>query len=109
VSVRNVLFGTVLVAGLWQGHEQWLLRPVHPLDGAIAPLEPLQTDASESQELPFGRWRLAPRAHYEITARILSREDYHFDAIADLIPEDLALGWGPMSDNRILQRFEISQ
>ena len=50
----------------------------------------------------------APRALY-ITARILGREDYHFDLLSDLIPEDLALGWGPMSDNRILRLFEITQ
>ena len=29
--------------------------------------------------------------------------------IADLVPEDLALGWGPMSDNTVLTHFEISQ
>jgi len=109
VSVRNVLYGVVLVGGLWQGHEQWLLRPVHPPNGVIAPLDPRQTDLPESQPLPHGRWQLTPRAQYDITARILSREDYHFDAIADLVPEDLALGWGPMSDNRMLQQFDISQ
>lgn len=55
------------------------------------------------------RWTLTPRARYDITARILSRENYRFDAMSDLVPEDLALGWGPMSDNQILQDFEISQ
>jgi hypothetical protein len=28
---------------------------------------------------------------------------------ADLAPEDLALGWGPMSDNQVLRTLEISQ
>jgi len=28
---------------------------------------------------------------------------------SDLIPEDLALGWGPMSDNRVLRKIDISQ
>ena len=32
------------------------------------------------EAVPHGRWLLTPRAHYDITARILSREDYHFDA-----------------------------
>ena len=48
-------------------------------------------------------------ATYQITARILSVERYHFDFLAALIPEDLALGWGPMSDSRILDNMEISQ
>ena len=50
-----------------------------------------------------------PRAHYDITARILGKETYRVDPLADLIPEDLALGWGPMSDNQILAAFDISQ
>jgi hypothetical protein len=56
-----------------------------------------------------GHWTLTVRADYQITARILARERYHFDALSDLVPEDLALGWGPMSDNRILRAVDISQ
>jgi len=109
MSVRNFLFVVLLIGGLWQGHEQWLLRPVHPPDGAIAPLEPLQTNVRDAETVQHGRWLLTPRAHYDITARLLSREDYRFDALSDLIPEDLALGWGPMSDNQMLKGFDISQ
>lgn len=104
-----MLYAALVVGGLWQGHEQWVLRPVHPPDGAIAPLEPQQSDLADAAPVPHGRWLLTPRAHYDITARILGREDYHFDALSDLIPEDLALGWGPMSDNRLLEQFDISQ
>jgi hypothetical protein len=46
---------------------------------------------------------------YDITARILSTERYRFDALAALAPEDLALGWGPMSDNTVLETVDISQ
>jgi hypothetical protein len=52
---------------------------------------------------------LTPRAHYDITARILSRENYSFDPLSDLISEDLALGWGVMSDNQTLRFFKITQ
>jgi len=83
---------------------------VHPSDGPIAPADPQQTDIEGPPVVTtLGRWRLTPRARYDITARILSREDYHFDLLSGLIPEDLALGWGPMSDNRILSGFEITQ
>jgi hypothetical protein len=69
----------------------------------------VQTDLTGAFPIQHGRWTLTPRASYDITARILSREDYHFDALSDLAPEDLALGWGFMSDNRILSAFEIAQ
>jgi hypothetical protein len=79
------------------------------VDGAIAPNEPLQTDVHGAPAIALGHWTLRPRATYDITARILSREDYRFDPISDLAPLDLALGWGAMSDNRVLKAFEISQ
>jgi hypothetical protein len=109
MSWRSVIWGVLVVLALWQCSSQWRLRPVHPPDGALAPEEPLQTDLDDAQPLAHGRWTLTPRARYDITARILSREDYRFDMIADLVPEDLALGWGAMSDNRVLRSFRIDQ
>lgn len=109
MSLRAILIVAVAAIGLWQGYDRWQLRPVHPPDGPIAPDDPRQTDGGTEPATTLGRWRLTPRARYDITARILSREDYAFDPLADLIPEDLALGWGPMSDNRVLGAFEITQ
>ncbi len=108
---RRVLFIAVLLASLWHFWQRWQLRPVHPADGPIAPAEPVQTDvdAASAPTALLGRWKLTPRAYYDITARILSREDYRFDPMSDLVPEDLALGWGPMSDNRVLRAFKITQ
>jgi hypothetical protein len=88
---------------------QWEHRAIHPADGAIAPDEPLQTDANGAPVIVLGRWTLTPRATYDITARILGREDYRFDPISGLAPMDLALGWGPLSDNRVLKALKISQ
>ncbi len=82
---------------------------MHPRDGILAAADPLQTDYGASAPVSMGRWTLTPRARYEITARVLARERYYVDALSDLIPEDLALGWGPMSDNRILRTIDISQ
>jgi hypothetical protein len=40
---------------------------------------------------------------------MLSAERYRWDGGADLVPVDLALGWGPMSDSAMLERFEVTQ
>src|SRR6516162_8105801 len=109
MTLRPILLIALATAGLWQGFNSWQLRPVHPADGPIAPDDPRQADVETPQITTLGRWRLTPRARYDVTARILSREDYHFDPLSDLIPEDLALGWGPMSDNRVLRAFKITQ
>jgi hypothetical protein len=109
MDLRAALFCALTVVGLWHGWRQWELRAIHPPDGQIAPLNPVQSDIDASDSVPHGRWQLTRRARYDITARILSREDYRFDMLADLVPEDLALGWGPMSDNQVLKHFDISQ
>jgi hypothetical protein len=107
--LRTAFIVALAGAGVWQGYNRWQLRPVHPPEGPIAPDDPLQADADGASPAVLGRWRLTPRARYDITARILAREDYRFDRLSDLIPEDLALGWGPMSDNKVIRAFDISQ
>ena len=109
VNLRALLMTSLVAACLWNGWHRFERRPVHPIDGQIAPDEPVQSAASAAGPVRMGHWTLTPRAAYNITARILSREDYHFDALSELVPEDLALGWGPMSDNAVLAHFEITQ
>lgn len=93
----------------WGGYDWFVSRPVDAPEGMLAAGEPQQRDLLDVQTLQFGRWTLTPRAHYELTARVLGNEHYRFDALGPLIPEDLALGWGPMSDSRILRSLDITQ
>jgi hypothetical protein len=109
MHVRTALLAAMLLFGTYNAWQRWESRPVHPLDGTLAPDDPVQTDIDRAAPVRHGRWLLTPRASYDVTARILSREDYRFDRLADLVPEDLALGWGPMSDNHVLAAFDISQ
>ena len=109
MSGRRALFGVLVLAGAWQAWSQWELRPLHPEDGVLAPAEPVQTDMAKATPMVRGRWTLTPRARYDITARVLGHEDYRFDALASLAPEDLALGWGAMSDNRVLKALSFEQ
>jgi hypothetical protein len=104
--IFKVIFGAYIAWGAWH----WIAdRPVHPPDGILAHDDPLQSDIANGETLHVGHWTLTVRANYQITARVLGRESYRFDALSDLIPEDLALGWGPISDNRILRTVEVSQ
>ncbi len=108
--MSNRFLRLALVIYLAWGGWHWLTtRPVHPPDGILAQEDPLQIDLESGPEIRLGRWTLTERATYSVTARVLGSERYHFDALADLVPEDLALGWGPMSDNRVLRDIDISQ
>ena len=107
---RHPLLKVILLAYIGWGAWNWYFdRPFHQPDGILAADDPRQTDVPTGDKVRVGRWTLTVRADYQITARILARERYHFDALSDLVPEDLALGWGPMSDNQILRAIHISQ
>jgi hypothetical protein len=89
----------------------WLLRDdtiVHG-PGVVAPEQPLQSEAGIDEPFDLRGYTINPLARFELTARVLGREDYRLGREADLSPLDLALGWGPMSDERVLEHIDISQ
>jgi hypothetical protein len=101
------LVSAYVVWGAWNWFEN---RPVHPPDGVLAPDDPVQTNiVGDAEVTQLANWTLHSRARYRITARVLGVERYSIDTLAKLVPEDLALGWGPMSDSRTLAAFDISQ
>ncbi|WP_109124094.1 hypothetical protein [Dyella sp. C11] len=106
---RLVLIGLLLVALL--GGAQWWRhhRPESPAPGVLALEAPTQINLNPGSTLRHGDVTLVTRARFELTARVLSREDYHFDAGASIAPIDLALGWGRMSDSSVLSQIQITQ
>ena len=40
---------------------------------------------------------------------MLHRKVYSYDTQSKLVPVDLAIGWGPMSDQRVLNQLSITQ
>jgi hypothetical protein len=77
--------------------------------GELAPDVPEQTLLDRAEQISHGDFLLQPRARYDIEARVLSVERYRTDGGSDLSPIDFAMGWGPMSDTAMLDRFRIKQ
>jgi hypothetical protein len=98
----------VLLIG-WGGLHHWRHRDVTQPPGVLAPDAPHQVNLTDGASLHRDGMTLATRAYIDLTARVLSREDYTWDAGAKLAPVDLALGWGRMSDSAVLANFDISQ
>ena len=84
-------------------------RPVERAPGVLAPGDPLQQELAGAAPLRHQDYELTPRAAFSLDARVLSAETYRWDGGADLAPVDLALGWGPMSDSAMLERFKVTQ
>jgi hypothetical protein len=87
----------------------WSQRAVSHGPGVIAPNAPEQEALGDAGPFDYQGYTLQPLARFSVEARVLSREDYHFDAGAGLAPVDLALGWGPMSDETVIAQLSISQ
>jgi hypothetical protein len=65
--------------------------------------DPVQTAVSKDEavihwETKSYKWELTPRAQFQVTGRVLSRQLYTNDWQAEIAPLDLALGWGELSD-----------
>jgi hypothetical protein len=54
-------------------------------------------------------YRITPLAEFEAKALVLHLKRYHSGRESDLSPIDLALGWGPMSDQSVVDQLDISQ
>ncbi len=102
---KGVLIAVLIGYGSFHHYHN---RPVTHGAGEIAPSEPIQSNSS-ADSIQLNGFMLTALADYSIEARVLSREDYSVGMASKLSPTDLALGWGPMSDEAILNKVDISQ
>lgn len=70
--------------------------------------DPAQEETDRSAWTMPGGIQVQPLAEYEVEARVLSREDYS-DQGSFASPMDLALGWGPMSRQTVIDQLHITQ
>jgi hypothetical protein len=102
----SVLLAIVL-AGFTYGY---LHRPLSYPPGVLVESDPQQIALSDAEApIEHGDYHLKPLARFSLDARILHRKTYGYDRGAKLVPVDLAVGWGAMSDQAVLDRLKISQ
>lgn len=101
-----VVLACILAAGWWLGGA----GAVSQAPGVLVPYEPRQY-ALTATVPPMQRegFTIVAVATIELSARVLSREDYRFDTGAAVAPVDLTLGWGRMSDSAVLSRIRLTQ
>ncbi|MFZ1639928.1 MAG: hypothetical protein WAV07_00530 [Candidatus Contendobacter sp.] len=104
---RACLLLLICALGAWFA---WRDRSIERSPGVLAPNDPRQQpmDAA-APAFRKNSYEIKVLAEFAVEARVLGREDYRFDAGAELAPVDLALGWGPMSDSAVLAQIAIHQ
>ena len=107
-----VLAGTVLVLFLCRGSLTLALLEHRPASRPNTSGEPEQTaDSKPSFEHRAGRrrYRITPRFRWDESARVVGNRPYRWGAAAALIPDDLALAWGPLLSPPFAGHISYSQ
>jgi hypothetical protein len=89
----------------------WWLWPAGELrhaPGVRVTAEPVQQAIPPRALVEVKDYALTAVASYTLQARVLHTKRY-WSGGDDLVPYDVAVGWGPMSDQAVLDRLSISQ
>ena len=108
IAPKKILIVVILVLAVMIARD-WSMREITHGPGVLVPERPIQTDVPGERTFNLDQYRLSARAAFQIRARVLSREDYRWGREADISPMDLALGWGAMSDQSVLDRVAVEQ
>lgn len=106
VSWKTLLFITLIGYGAFQHFSHREI--VHGV-GVLAPEDPLQRNLNVAEMQTINGYQITPLATFNVKARVLASKNYHFGREAELSPVDLALGWGRMSDETVLNQIDINQ
>ncbi|MFH1460623.1 MAG: hypothetical protein ABIG64_09695 [Candidatus Omnitrophota bacterium] len=79
------------------------------IPGILAPDSPEQVKIINPKSFLFKNYNITPLADFHIKAKILCKENYRSGRETDLSPVDLALGWGKMSDESVLEFISVRQ
>jgi len=106
--MKKLLVFLLVVAAVWY----FFLKDKDAVklgSGVLAAEDPKQVKISAPVKFKFKDYTITPLASFYIKAKVLSRKNYRYGREAELSPVDLALGWGKMSDESVVDFIRISQ
>lgn len=103
---KFVLFVLVILIWLFFFHQS----PKAEWQDCPAPNEPVQFSNNLPSPWNYKGFTITPKATYHIKALVLSKHHYWAGETEDkLAPYDLALGWGVMSEAKVINQLKITQ
>lgn len=105
--MKKIILWLLVIAGCWSLYNR--TGQVELGAGVMAPNVPVQTTLHSPARHNVNDYAITELASFDIRAKVLAKKNYQFGREADLSPTDLALGWGNMSDESVLEKIKISQ
>ena len=87
----------------------WPEKVISYPSGQTAPDQPIQNNLILNKEWQKDEFNIKALAEYKIKARVLSRNNFSIGRESKISPVDFALGWGPMSDQDVIDKIEVTQ
>lgn len=106
--MKKIILSSFVIIGLLT-YFFWPDKVITFPAGITAPDQPSQIVAPENKQWNKEEFNVTPLAEYKIKARVLSRNNFSVGKESKISPVDLALGWGPMSDQSVIDQIDISQ
>jgi hypothetical protein len=109
---KLLVVALIVLAGWWamrtQHHGPLAPQAPRPADGVLVGAEPVYGGLDfQPGWMPLGALQQMPEGTLDVTARVLARQDYPRTGTGEAFPTDLVLGWGAMSDNRVIDHVGI--
>lgn len=101
IALTSILFCTILVNSC----EREIKNP----HGILVNSQPMQKRINTGMSWQKDEYTFTALAEFQINAVILDKENYSHDRESDISPVDLALGWGRMSDQSVIDKLKFSQ
>jgi len=105
---KTTLVLLVIIAGI-AIYNFWPEKVLKHPPGVLIPEDPVQILVKNPVSWQKDNYTITPLAEFKIKALVLSTNSFSIGRESDLSPIDLALGWGEMSNQSILDGMEISQ
>lgn len=106
--MKKLLIISVILLGIG-AYLFWPEKVITYPEGMTAPEQPVQTNLPIAKEWEKNEFRFKALAEYKIKARVLSRNSFSVGKESKISPVDFALGWGPMSDQAVIDRIKVTQ
>jgi hypothetical protein len=87
----------------------WPEREIKHPAGILIDEVPVQKEMSEKKTWQKNGYDFTALAEFLIKARVLSTNSFWSGKEKEISPVDFALGWGPMSDQAVLDHIKITQ
>ncbi len=106
LDFKYIVIFVLLCFGIyyWLDHQ-----PIAHPPGIVVEDSPQQEPLGGVKPFKFKEFTITPVARFKMTAMVLSFHAYTSGLESQLVPVDLALGWGQMSNPEVLKKIQISQ